>query len=416
MKTFPHPHFPLRRLAFTGLWILLFLAAAACKLQDNAALKSPAGGALEFLGYIPDQPENRKFVAFGDAAAWYTSWNVPRVYSVEEVNNLDDTSRAYWMGAMLVQTYPPDCLDWQSIFSYSIRDAYGFDLFDIDRFIYAGQPPKVVSILEFDTSSQRIANALTKKGYAAEELAPGWVLNSLNKDYELNMQAEMRVEKLGNLNRILLSDHLMIIGKASEVVAPALEAHNDQDPSLADDKTYIASIQALQDPSLKETGELVGVIWMDGAEFTSQTHNIVNMTESQRQDLIEKYGLYNDLPEFSLAAFATRHSLKEGATYLILALVFPKGADAEAASQVLQERLEKANSWRFRTPWLQVLNAADEKVYAVQAGGLPVTLAVFRLDDPELKVINEGSRPMARVRAWMDFVATRDLMFLYRQP
>jgi hypothetical protein len=429
MKTTPHPdHLPNakdwhtsldpRWLVFAVVGTALFLAVAACKLQGSAgSSKGQAGDpALQFLHYFPDQPEYRKFVAFGDAAAWHTSWNVPRIASAAELKNSTDTSFAYWLGIMPNQTLPPECLDLNYIYSYSLKDTYGFDLFGMDRYIYAGQPPKIVSVLEFRSDRQAIADALTAKGYSAQELAPGWVLYSLNEDYALNVQAKMHAEQMGNLNRILLSDHFMIVGKATEVVAPALEAGTGKTPSLADDNDYIASVQALKDPSLKDAGELVGVIWVDGKEFTSPDYFFGQKSEAAISDLAAKYGLNSDLPAYSLAAFATRHSLKDKATYLILALVFPKGTDAEAASQVLQDRLEKADSLAANKPFLEVMNATDVKVYAVQAGGLPVTLAVFHLDDPEPKALTEGSRPTARVRSWFDFVAKRDLMFLYTRP
>jgi hypothetical protein len=419
MKTTPHPdHLPYasfhpRWLVFTSLCIILFLAAAACKLQGSGGSSKEQETVLQFLSYIPDEGKNRQWASYGDAAAWYTSWNVPRVYSMDGVNELDDTLRAYWMGMMYTQTYPPDCLDPTYILSYSLRDEFGFDMFDMDRFISAGKPPQVLSVLEFSRDHQGIVDTLTEKGYAAKDYGDGWMLYSLHEDYEVNPQAKTNAEKMGNLNRILLSDHFMIVGKATEVVEVGLDAQDAKTPSLADDKAYIASVKALYDTSLKEAGELLGVIWMDGEEFRSLPPNFAEATEEQAQQMMEDYGLNTDLPEFSLATFATRHSQEKGATYLILALVFPKGMDAEEAAQVLEERLEKGYSLRNGRPFLEAMRTDDVSTYAIQAGGLPATLTVFRLDDPEPKVIDESERLMARVRGWMEFVVSRDLMFLY---
>jgi hypothetical protein len=423
MKTIPHtqtlshtsPRF--RWLILAGLALLL-LPAAACKLSGGGGSSKEQETVLKALGYIPDKPETRQWTSYGDAAAWYDSWNVPRVYSLDEVNALDDTSRAYWMGMMLSQTYPPDCLNPNYILSpsYTLRDEFGFDMFDMDRFIFAGSPPKALSVMEFSIDHKRIEDALAEKGYTAKDYGDGWILYSLHEDYEINTQAKSNAEKLGSLNRILLSDHFMIVGKATEVVEAGLEAHSEKTPTLAEDKAYIASVKALYDSSLKDTGELVGVMWMDGEEFHSLPPNLAEATEEQAQQMREDYGLNTDLPEFSLAAFATRHSQEKGATYLVLALVFPKGTDTEEAAQVLEERLEKGYSLRNRIPFLEAMRTTDVNTYAVQAGGLPVTLTVFRLDDPEPKAINEGERPMGRVRAWMEFVVSRDLLFLYTGP
>ncbi len=401
-------------LILAGLGLLLLLTAAACNLQSNSPAASKSQGSdavLQFLRYIPDTSENRKWTSFGDAAAWHASWDVPRIANLADLDNLPDKPRAYWLGIMPNQTVPPECLDANYFISYSLKDTFGFDIFEMNRYLYAGAPPRVVTIAEFRNDRQQIADALTAKGYSTQEMAAGWVLYSLHEDYQLNMDAESRAEKMGSLNRILLSEHTMIIGKATEVVSQALDAFTRKGASLADDPNYIASIQALQDSSLKDAGEWVGVIWVDGNEFHASPFS-AQASESEVKDLMEKYGLNTDLPAFSLAAFATRHSLKEKTTSLILALVFPKGADAQAASQVLQTRLEKADSLRMKRPFLEVMGGTD-KVYAVQAGGLPVTLAVFRLADPEPKAVTEGLRPTVGIRSWPVFILARDLMFLY---
>jgi len=412
-EPFPHINRLPPGLTAILLCLLLFLVAAACKLSGSGSSSKEQETVLQFLSYIPNYPDNRTWVNYGDAAAWYASWNVPQVYHMDDVKDLDDTSRAYWMGMFLAQTYPPDCLDPSYIASYSLRDEFGFGLFDIDRFIFSGTPPKVASILEFSVDRKVIEAALSEKGYTSQEYGDGWVLFSLNEDNAINMEANTRSEKLGNLNRILLSEHFMIVGKATDVVKAGLDAHEEKVRSLAEDKAYIASVQALYDSSLKETGELVGVIWMDGTEFTSLPSNFGEGSDRRRDELMEEYGLTIDLPEFMLAAFATRHSREKGATYLILALVYPQGTDAEEASQVLAQRLEKAYSLRVLAPFLEIMRAEDVNTYAVKAGGYPATLSVFRLDDPVIKAPGEGVRPIGRVRTWLDFVVGRDLMFLY---
>jgi hypothetical protein len=405
-----------RWLIFTAICTVLFLAVAACNLPGRSGGSKDQEAVLQFLSYIPDKTGYRSLVNYGDAAAWYTSWNVPRVYSMDAVNNLDDTSRAYWIGMMLSQTYPPDCLDPNYIIAGTLGDELGFDLFDMERYLSAGMGKDVTSILEFSIDRQEIADVLSEKGYASEDYGDGWVLYSLNEDYAVNMQAKARAVKLGNWNRILLSDHFMVVGKATEVVETALDAHEERTSSLAEEKDYIASVEALYDSSLKDTGELVGVIWTDGEEFTPLPSSFEDVSEQRAEEMMDKYGLTSYLPGFTLAAFGTRHSQKNGATYLILALVFPKGTDTDEVSQVLEARLEKAYSLRLQVPFLEAMRADDVNTYAIQAGGLPVTLTVFRLDDPELKALSASGRLAGRVRTWMEFVFTRDLMFLYTTP
>ncbi len=404
------------RSILAGLCLVLFMTAIACKLQANSsgASKNPGSDVLlQFLRYAPDTAENRKWTSFGDAAAWHASWNVPRISSLEELNALAETPHSDWLFIMPFQTTPPDSLDINYLLAYSLKATYGFDIFDMNRYLYAGSPPKTVTVVEFRNDRQQIVDALTAKGYSSQDFGSGWFLYSLNEDYGLNMQSKIHTEQMGNLNRILLSDHVMITGKATEVVQAALDAFNRKSASLADDPAYIASVQALQDPSLKDAGELVGSIWVNGREFHTNPLLSPQVTEEQAKALMDRYGLNSDLPAFTLATFATRHNLSQKTTSLILALIFPKGVDANAAAQVLQDRLVKADSMLAKKPFLEVIGAADEKVYALNTDGLPVILAVLHLEDPGPNAVNSSGQPVTRVGSWLKFIETRDLMFLY---
>jgi hypothetical protein len=186
----PHASFRPRWLIFTAICAIIFLAAAACKLQANASSSKDQAVLLQFLRYVADDPGNRKWTSFGDAAAWHSSWDVPRIASTAELDKLADSPHADWLYIMPAQTTIPESLDANYLFSYSLKATYGFDIFDMDRYLFAGAPPKVVTLAEFRTDRQQIAAALTAKGYSSEAEAHDWVLYSLNEDYAVNVKAE----------------------------------------------------------------------------------------------------------------------------------------------------------------------------------------------------------------------------------
>ncbi len=406
------------RIALT-LCALLFLAASACSPQRGSDTTKEQDTLLKFLGYIADTPENRIWVSYGDVAAWHASWNVPRFFSMDDVNQLDVATRTYWSEMMPSQTDLPYYLNPHSQPASAFREEYGFDVFGVERFIQAGNsagfPPAPVMELSADPAG--IANTLAANSYTVEDYGGGWVLYYRN----INNNARTEIQRIFPLDSILLSGHWMITHDARDGVEPlklAIDAYNGQTPSLADDKYYLASVEALYDPSLKKTGDLVGVTWLDGWIFSHAAEMPKYWPDMDTSDPIyqdpgfmESLKIY--LPEFSLAAFATRHNLKDNATYLILALVHPEGTDGKEASRVLKTRLEKAVSVMKAKRFLEAIGAKDVKTYSVQAEGLPVTLAVLRVDDPKLEVFDEKGYPGASVGSWHLFTGVYDLVFLH---
>ena len=56
----------------------------AFSVSTSAPTSQPTGNTLlRLLRFVPDAPEYREYVTFGDAAAWHASWSVPRVADKE---------------------------------------------------------------------------------------------------------------------------------------------------------------------------------------------------------------------------------------------------------------------------------------------------------------------------------------------
>jgi hypothetical protein len=104
---------------------------------------------------------------------------------------------------------------------------------------------------------------------------------------------------------------------------------------------------------------------------------------------------------------ATRHS--KGTTYLILALVLPEGTDADAAAQLLADRVRNYVSIASGEPlgitWPLELVAGLEHV------GQPTALVVIRVDDPSPLPADADSAD-AMVLGWYPLLVHGDTLFL----
>jgi hypothetical protein len=118
------------------------------------------------------------------------------------------------------------------------------------------------------------------------------------------------------------------------------------------------------------------------------------------------------LPLYSLLAFGTRHSADQGATFLILGVVFPPGTDAEQAASVVENRIGHYVSLRYRQPlddrW------TFDRAFAAEVQGLPVAVIVMRVDDPP--IAPEGERANTAGLSWADLLFALDLGFLAQGP
>jgi len=390
------------------LLFLLGLVVVFPILSQESADDNPF---LRLLRFVPNTPENRQYVTYGDLAAWHKSWNVPRIDNLTELDILERDERAYWMNIMPRQTTPPDVLGLQYLMVDDMRAAYGFDPFRVDRYLQAGQPPAMTSIIEYSFPQEQIADALLASGYTAESLDGGNTLYSILGDFEIDLSMDTvptRVGQLGNLNRIGVADEQLVIAKATDIVTTAYAAERGEIPSLAESPDFLAAAGALNDLSLQRMGELVGVIFVDGLQLADPLAYVqLGAPQEVVDQLTESMDNQPALPLYTLAVFATRHG--EGASHLILAVVFPPNIDAKAAANILAERLQNYTSLVTNQPlddrW------TFELATGTKVNNLPVALVSMRIDDPF--PTPEGQElPNAAVFSWVQMVQARDTLFL----
>jgi hypothetical protein len=90
-------------------------------------------------------------------------------------------------------------------------------------------------------------------------------------------------------------------------------------------------------------------------------------------------------------------------------VVFPEGTDTEAAADILADRLQNYHSWIMDISFADRWTA--HKALGLEAQGLPVSVAVMRVDDPpNLRDPTNDERPS--ILPWLVFISNRDMLFL----
>lgn len=395
----------LRTAPFTLILFTILAFLAGCGTRE------PDGALLRMLRFIPDRSQYRQWVSFGDAVAWHTSWDIPRVDNVGDLEELDRDTRAYWMNILPRQTWPAMALGHQYLLSDDQRTYYGFDLFNLDRWIEAGMPPETITAVEFAFDREEVSNALRGSGYDADDLDNG-TLYSIRADYETSFDLPTKTGQLGNLNRIGLLEGQMVIARATELVEQALEANSGDRRSLAENKEYRAVALTLQDKALSSFGNLVGVILTDDQTFSEPATylNTLQSPEAQAELRQRLERDADDLPGWEVVAFATQHA--EDASYLTLLVIFDEGTDAEEAASVLADRLEEYALLRDPDRTLmEYCRCSLEQAVAVKSEGIPVALVTMRADNPSPTAEYEPIANTA-VFSWLQLIVNRDTGFL----
>jgi hypothetical protein len=365
----------------------------------NAQADTPVDNSLlELLRFVPDGSSYRNYITYGDAAAWHAAWQIPRVQNLDEVEALAEADRARWLFALGQQTLPPEALGVQYLRVEEMRALYGFSFFDADRYLQAGSPPAEVTVVKSSAPPAQIDTALTNFGYQPTPLAEQGVLYSIRGDNEIDLQSSSLVGRLSQLNRIALLDDTLVIGRATPIVMRALEAHDKDFRSLADDPSFVALATALADPTLVEGGALVGII-MIGEPVLQDPLLLLDEGNTALQPMLEAYAA-QPLPLYMLLGFATYRAPE--ATYLTLAVVFPPGTDTAQAEATLETRLQTYTSVVTQRPLdeLWTVQQATSRV----VNDWPVALVTMQ--------VKEEEDTPGRVFAWSEMVFNRDLWFL----
>jgi len=399
----------------TGLFVavlITLLCAAPLHAQDDTT-DNPL---LRLLAYVPDTDIYREFISYGDLALWNASWGIDRIESVEALEQRSAASDLDVPATLLVltrQTGAPNVLGPQYLLSDDLRGYSGIDLLNTDRFIEAGNPPEMLTVIE-TADSANVPAALAASGYDESALGEA-TLFSKGEDFEVNIQERdiPVVAQLAALNRVALLEDAVVIARATAIVEGALSAAAGETATLADDPVYRAGALAVSDPALTGDGALVGAMFMGQAEPLDLMQVLGSRaTPEQIEALREALDVGVSVPVYDLAVFATRRRADD--TQLVLALVFPAGIDAQAATDALLMRMKRYTSLRTNQPLIDLWAERGVEIEwgrSQEIGGLPVGLVSISARNPAFDE-DENGRVNTYVFSWQDMIYTRDLGFM----
>jgi hypothetical protein len=124
------------------------------------------------------------------------------------------------------------------------RDAFGYDVFQVDREISAGQPPDAFSRMEGAFDAGAVIATLQAGGYALTNQG-GIPYYTVRGDGELNLSDPRGRLALGRMNRVAVDTERITAAPKTELIAAALDAETKQTAALDGSATLRALATAL---------------------------------------------------------------------------------------------------------------------------------------------------------------------------
>lgn len=395
---------------------LLSICCLALLALPASAQDDDANPLLNLLGYVPDTVDYREFLSYGDMALWVESWGIDRFESVQDIERRRNEDTIDWPATSFVmprQTNAPQVAGLEYLITDQLRPYWGIDFLNIDRFVEAGNPPTVLTVLETSATDSAIAAALTAVDYTESTLGDA-TLYSRNDDFGIDMAGDgPMLSRLGSLNRVALLDDVVIVGRATAIAESAVDAAAGDVATLADNATFRAGALAVSDVAYAGEGDLVGALFMGQAQPLDLRAMLgPRATEQQINALLERFDFGTPLPVYQLSVFATRS--RENDSQLLLALVFPPGVDAQAATDIVLMRMKQYNSLMTNEPLIDLWAERGVEIEwgrGVEIDGQPVALISLSAANPTFEVRDGGIRDTG-VFSWINMVYARDLGFI----
>jgi hypothetical protein len=357
---------------------------------------APVPDLLRMLGLVPNEQD-----VTGGLLAFLTRWkgtlsfanlaDVKKLYGYENVHSFSDL-QAQNIKAADYANATNGC--YLTAFTGVLagqgeyRDAFGYDVYQIDREISAGQPPEQFSRMEGAFDATTIVTKLQAGGYAAAD-QNGTPYYTIRGDSELNVSDPRSRLALGRMNRVAASAERVIASPTTALIAAALDAEAKRITTLDGS----ASLRAL-------ATTLSGVTSM--VTFPPGASEVVEAVLSPQQIAATTRG-WGTLHAPELQAMGYTDAGKFRRT-MHVALVYTNPSDAAADAPELVKRITGYRLIRSQETLLPTYaTAVTSRTATVGSKGVLISDIALTTDP-------------ARGGLWMQMFSNRDMLFLVPQP
>jgi len=273
------------------------------------------------LGYIPAEYLDENDVWFGDLTAFWAIYDPATWPNAEEFLEIPEDER--WQMICISQPLQiASMLHWYPI--QEMKELAGFDHTGIERLMLVEQPRGEAAVLEGNFDADIISKKLTGLGYT-EEIYEATSYYSHGNDYELDMQHPISARAMASLNRIYISQGVLILAPATDLLTRILDAMDGIVPSAID----TASIRALAD-SLGEVS--FGLLTTPERVVGDVPTDISSLSRFSVPDT------WSDLPDCEMAAFGWHNKGEDW--YLDIALAYTDKPTATEAGKEIVRRMQ----------------------------------------------------------------------------
>jgi hypothetical protein len=278
----------------------------------------PAVGATElgrFLARLPLVPplSDEPVIYFADVARQKANYGFAGVSSQQAYTGLSREKRQvfnYATGALPVARIAGQEYAAQSAW----RKTLGYDFWQIDRTVEAGDPPKVWARVEGSFDRAEVAAALAKNGHQPVSYGGATIL-AWGEDGQQELMKELSLLTLGKMNRVVLEDTALSATGYMALAEAGIDVAAGRTPSFAADPDYRALASAL--------GPVVGSV-LTNAEYFAR---------SQRSGT----PVADRLPPYNRVGLGLRD---DGTSHtMVIALVYNSASVARDAGAILLRRL-----------------------------------------------------------------------------
>lgn len=395
---------------FDGDTLLLTLRQGDA--EETRTLSRRSGGVtapddaplLAMLAFVPDTANARlgglPGVGFVDLGAAQDLAAAPRPGSPADLDAMADAERARWMAALRrLQTGPPDVLMGALPMIASMDDLLGFRWSEIEGAIGYGQPPTLGMVIAAEVGRERVAEGLTRRGFASTEV-DGVTVWHRGEDGRASLgerePGDPFVGPLGMAARIAMLPGHLVGTRFWPMTREAVATARGRYPSLADAPDY----RTLARAALSTDGALIQAQFLgplDVGYVADDPFALLRGGDAPARDAPV-------LPPFGLAVLV---DLQDGPDQVsLIALLYPDADAAAAAAEVLAGRLTRFVAETIPTSGARV---EPPRVYGGEDG---LAAAVAAIRSPPHGAA-EGGAAYAR---WLQAVARRGFELLRWGP